>query len=150
MLESLDDEEPKARFHSVNCVSAMLFCNECASDINLSDMHANITTDVNSNCVCRKNADPERRMVTWINGIDGCIDALESFITWLFTGIGIGLERSHTTYVMAHCCGQLISTFSNALKQSRLDTIFIFCLEPCTDGKIWLHKLYAAEIRFLC
>ena len=107
VIESLDDEEPAARFHAVNCVSAMLFCSECTNELDLSTIHANTTTNVNSNCLCRKSNCAERRMITWINDVDGCVDALDSFITWLFNGIGIGLERPHTTYVMGHYCGRL-------------------------------------------
>lgn len=109
VIESLDDEEPTARFHSVNCVSAMIFCNECATQIDLSDLNANTTTSVDLDCLCRKNNVPERRMVTWINDVDGCTDALDSFITWLFNGIGGGLERRHTTYVMGHYCGRFLA-----------------------------------------
>lgn len=106
VLESLNDEEPTARFHSVNCVSAMLFCSQCTSEIDLSEINVNIKTNASFHCLCRKNDDPERRMQTWINGVNGCIDALESFITWLFTGIGNGLERSIPTFVIAHYAGR--------------------------------------------
>ena len=104
VLESLDDEEPTSRFHSVNCVSAMLFCSKCTKDVDLEDIHADLSID--SNCLCRSKAMPERRMITWINGVDNCPDALDAFLTWLFTGIAGGTDRPHTTYVFGHYCGR--------------------------------------------
>ena len=150
VIESLDDEEPAARFHAVNCVSAMIFCSECTNELDLSAIHANSTTNVNSNCLCRKSNCAERRMITWINDVDGCVDSLDSFITWLFNGIGIGLERPHTTYVIGHYCGRFFHSLNFICTIENIDMICTSCWERSTEERIWLRKLYAAAIKFLC
>ena len=47
-------------------------------------------------------------MKTWINGVDGCADALRWFLIWLLNGLPGGNMRSYTTYVVGHYCGRSV------------------------------------------
>ena len=102
--------KPVIKLHRVNCVSAMLFCYSCCQNVIDANGQCKITAESwTSECeggLCKLEEKGERRMKTWISGVDGCIDALSSFFRWLIDGLPGGRKRSHATYVLGHYCGR--------------------------------------------
>ena len=128
-----DDEDGKkgtVRLHRVNCVSAMYFCHECCK---YALDGVGISSESNSNeCksgLCQASETGERRMKTWINGVDGCADALRWFLIWLLNGLPGGNMRSYTTYVVGHYCGRSVfpQTYMTENNKLILDMICICC-----------------------
>lgn len=110
VFDDEDDENSdlkiKGKLHQVNCVSTMIFCHDCCKNLDLNEINAeSMTTNCNSG-LCRSSVDGERRMRTFINGVNGCIDALQWFLIYLFNGIPGGNSRPYTTYVIGHYCGR--------------------------------------------
>ena len=108
-----DDDDPSmpvVKLHRVNCVSAMLFCHECCRNAFDNSGKCQLTVESSTsecqNGLCRKIENGERRIKTWINGVDGCIDALNSFLIWLINGLPGGTDRPYGTYVIGHYCGR--------------------------------------------
>ena len=96
--------KPTIKMHLVNCVSAMLFCNECAKNVSIDNVTAEQKT---TGCQhCRISSDGEQRMHTWINNVHHCEDALRWFIQWIFNGIPGGVNRKETSIVIAHFSGR--------------------------------------------
>ena len=104
--EGENDMKIKGRLHQVNCVSTMIFCHECCKTMELNEINAESTTENCKTGLCRSSENGERRMCTFINGINGCADALQWFLVYLFNGIPGGNTRPYTTYVIGHYCGR--------------------------------------------
>lgn len=87
----------------------MFFCHECCKYA-LDPSTGGITCESNTTeCktgLCQASEKGERRMKTFISGVDNCVDALRWFLVWLFNGLPGGNTRPYPTYVIGHYCGR--------------------------------------------
>lgn len=95
------------RLHTVNCVSAALYCNECVRTVNINEINAKMPLKHCKNC-CENDGTEELRMKTWISGTENCENALEAFMIWMLCGIPRGSRRSIPTYALAHYSGRQV------------------------------------------
>ena len=116
------DEQQRGYVHCVNCVSAMVYCSICLEEgqrnhEGLLDEWIDTESTTGECQICSSKAPNEKdilvdqrqtslRMKTWITNVNGCRDALKSFVDWIVNMMGTGRNRKEKTIAIGHYAGR--------------------------------------------